>query len=133
MEASEASKEILFFRELLRELGYPMSKPTVVYEDNKSCIAFSKNNTNHDRSKHIDIRAYALRDRVKEGVVELVHIDTKNQLADMLTKTQPKSTFLRHVDKLFGGSAAPKKSSVSVYVVKSARVCGCSCVSCFVR
>ncbi len=68
---------------------------------------------------------------VKEGVVELVHIDTKNQLADMLTKTQPKSTFLRHVDKLFDGSAPPKKLSVSV--VKSARACECSCVSCFVR
>ena len=57
MEASEAGKEIVFFRELMSDLGYGMNEPTVLYEDNKACIAFSKNNTNHDRSKHIDIRA----------------------------------------------------------------------------
>ena len=76
LQASEASKEVVFFRELMSELGYAMSAPTVLFEDNKACIAFSKNNTNHDRSKHIDIRAYALRDLVRNGVIECVHVDT---------------------------------------------------------
>ena len=51
----------------------------------------SKNNTSHDRSKHIDVRAYALRDAVRNGTVQCVSIDTKHQLADMLTKHQTKT------------------------------------------
>ena len=91
MEASEAAKEVLFLRRLLGDIGYTIESPTVLYEDNKACIAFSKNNTSHDRSKHIDIRAYALRDAVKNGTVQCVSIDTKHQLADMLTKHQTKT------------------------------------------
>ena len=38
-EASEAAKEVVFFRTLLSELGYVFDKPTPIYEDNKACIA----------------------------------------------------------------------------------------------
>jgi hypothetical protein len=71
MEASEASKEVKHFRTMMREFGYDCSHPSIIYEDNKACIAFSKNNTCHDRTKHIDIRAYALRDMVRAGEVYL--------------------------------------------------------------
>ena len=125
MEASEASKEVVWFREVMRELGYEMDEATVLYEDNKACIAFSKNNTNHDRSKHIDIRAYALRDKVRDGEMELVHVDTKHQLADMLTKHQQKSTFIKHVEKIFSHSGPPPATK------GPQRVAMCNCVSCF--
>ena len=95
-EASEAAKEILWFRGLMHDLGYAMNGPSHIYEDNKACISYSKNNTCHDRTKHIDIRAYNLRDNVRAGLVALLHIDTKQQLADMLTKTQTKKLFFAH-------------------------------------
>ena len=130
MEASEASKEVIFFRELMKDVDCEMSAPTVLYEDNKACMAFSKNNTNHDRSKHIDIRAYALRDTVRNGVIELVHIDTKNQLADMLTKHQRKAIFIDHVERIFSAQA-PKFNPRKVKCAR-ARVNMCGCLSCFV-
>ena len=130
MEASEASKEVIFFRELMKDVDCEMSAPTVLYEDNKACMAFSKNNTNHDRSKHIDIRAYALRDTVRNGVIELVHIDTKNQLADMLTKHQRKAIFIDHVERIFSVQA-PKFNPRKVKCAR-ARVNMCGCLSCFV-
>jgi hypothetical protein len=126
MEASEAAKEIIFFRMLLSELGYEMNEPTPIYEDNKACIAFSKNNTSHDRTKHIDIRAYNLRDHVRNGVVKLLHVETKHQLADMMTKTQLKNTFLTHTDKIFSGTPHPPKYTVGGGHRK------CACVTCFV-
>ena len=129
MEASEAGKEIVFFRELMSDLDYEMHEPTVLYEDNKACIAFSKNNTNHDRSKHIDIRAYWLRDMVREGMIECIHIDTKHQLADMLTKHQTKATFIKHVEKIF---SAETKIPTAMARVKSTRSQMCVCLSCFV-
>ena len=85
--ADETAKEVLFWRDLLDELGQTQTKATKIYEDNKACIyAYSKNNTCHARTKHIDNRAYILRDHVRDGDVELVHVDTNDQLADMMTK-----------------------------------------------
>ena len=127
MEASEAGKEILWFRGLLRDLGYDLIEPTLMYEDNKACIAFSKNNTSHDRTKHIDIRAYALRDHVRDGHIEVVHVETKHQLADMLTKTQLKKTFLQHREQIFAGETTPPQ-----YVKGGACKAMCACLSCFV-
>ena len=127
MEASEAGKEVLWFRGLLSDLGYDLIEPTLMYEDNKACIAFSKNNTSHDRTKHIDIRAYALRDHVRDGHIEVVHIETKHQLADMLTKTQLKKTFLQHREQIFAGETTPPQ-----YVKGGACRSMCACLSCFV-
>ena len=129
MEASEAGKEVKHFRALMNELNYGTNEPSTVYEDNKGCIAFSKNNTCHDRTKHIDIRAYNLRDLVKEGVVNVVHIDTKDQLADMLTKHQLKHTFIKHRDRIF--------NNTHIHATAHARwgenrKKDCPCVSCFV-
>jgi hypothetical protein len=40
----------------------------------------------HGRCKHIDVRFHFLRDLTKDGVVELVHCNTQDQLADLMTK-----------------------------------------------
>ena len=84
--ADETCKEVLFWRDLLDEIGHKQTKPTQIYEDNMACIAYSKNNTCHARTKHIDNRAYILRDHVRDGMIELLHVDTNCQLADMMTK-----------------------------------------------
>ena len=61
--------------------------------------------------------------------MKLVHVETKHQLADMLTKTQSKATFLRHVETLFGNDLKPPKATTKQ---KQKRVGMCHCVSCFV-
>ena len=130
VEASEAAKEVLWLRVFLEELGHTQQTPTIMNEDNKACISYSKNNTCHDRTKHIDIRAYALRDRVREGIVELRHISTKDQLADMLTKTQLKCTFMAHRDSIMNGlntlDQLPEEPKLQ-------RSCKCLCLSCWIK
>ena len=126
MEASEAAKEVLFFRVMLEELEYKQDSPTIMYEDNKACIQYSKNNTSHDRTKHIDIRAYHLRDCVRNGIIKLMHVDTSEQLADMLTKHQLKHIFLNHVSSMFSGFSEPKTAKIVN------RVSTCHCLPCFV-
>jgi hypothetical protein len=53
--------------------------------DNKSAM-LSKNPVHHDRSKHIDTRYHFIRDCVEKGEVEIDHVGTTDQLADILTK-----------------------------------------------
>jgi hypothetical protein len=40
----------------------------------------------HGRCKHIDIRFHFLRNLAKEGIVELRHCKSVDQLADVMTK-----------------------------------------------
>ncbi|WVZ88098.1 hypothetical protein U9M48_034651 [Paspalum notatum var. saurae] len=54
--------------------------------DNNSAIELSKNPVHHERSKHIDIRFHYIRECVDEGRVEIDHVGTDRQLADILTK-----------------------------------------------
>nr|GMD95651.1 Retrovirus-related Pol polyprotein from transposon TNT 1-94 [Ipomoea batatas] len=51
-----------------------------------SAIKLSKNPVMHGRSKHIDVRFHFLRELTKSGKVELVHCDSQDQVADVMTK-----------------------------------------------
>jgi len=68
--------------------------PVKLIMDNTSAIALSKNPVHHDRSKHIDTRYHFLRECIEEGKVEIDHIGTADQLADMFTKTLGRVRFL---------------------------------------
>ena len=54
--------------------------------DNKSAIALAKNPVHHDRSKHIDVKYHFIRECIEQDQVEVDHVRTDYQLADVLTK-----------------------------------------------
>ncbi|KAE9186560.1 hypothetical protein PF005_g20804 [Phytophthora fragariae] len=59
---------------------------TTIWEDNQGAIALAQNAGYHARTKHVDIRHHFIRENVERGTVKVEYVDTKNQLADMLTK-----------------------------------------------
>ena len=80
----------------MEEIGFKQTAPTPLYEDNRSCRMMSKNPVANDRSKHIDYRVHALRERVKDGVVRLIDCASADMLADVFTKNLPAPDFARH-------------------------------------
>ena len=46
----------------------------------------SKNNAFHERTKHIDVKFYFIRDIIEAGEVEVEKIHTSRNPVDMLTK-----------------------------------------------
>ena len=76
MAASQASCEALWLRKLLVDLFDQELRPMMIYCDNQSCIQLSENPVFHDRSKHIEIRYYCIRNYVQRGVVTLQYIST---------------------------------------------------------
>lgn len=58
----------------------------ILLVDKMSAIELSKNPVFHDRSKHIDTRYHYIRDCVDKNVVDVEHVRTIDQLADILTK-----------------------------------------------
>ncbi|CAL2243024.1 unnamed protein product [Prunus armeniaca] len=84
--AASCACQAVWLRRILEELHCIQKKPTLIYCDNSSTIKLSKNPVLHGRSKHIDVRFHFLRDLTKAGVVDLVHCQSQDQIADILTK-----------------------------------------------
>jgi hypothetical protein len=54
----------------------------------------AKNPVFHERSKHIRVRYHFIRDCLAEGSIKARYINTKDQLADLLTKPLGRIKFL---------------------------------------
>ena len=66
--------------------------------DNESAIKIAENPVQHSKTKHIEIHHHFIRDHVAKGNIELLHVNTENQLADIFTKPLEEARFreLRH-------------------------------------
>ena len=84
--ASDSCREATWLRLLLSELGLHQREPTKLWCDNESAISLARNPESHKRSKHIDVRYHYIREQIAKSVMEISYVNTKNQLADILTK-----------------------------------------------
>jgi len=90
----------VWLRRLLAELGYGQTKPTTIYVDNVSAIMLSQNPAFHKRSKHFEVQAHYVREKVKEGVISVDYIQSDLQLADIFTKPLHRAKHLEMKKKL---------------------------------
>jgi hypothetical protein len=81
-------------RQTLWDLGYNLSKVPLLC-DNESAIRLADNPVEHSRTKHIDIWHHFLRDHHQRGDIDIYHISTENQLADVFTKPLDEKRFWR--------------------------------------
>lgn len=86
--AVEASKEMLWLKRFLQELGLQQEE-YIVFCDSQSAMDLSKNSMYHARTKHIDVRYHWLRNVIEENMLKLKKIHTNKNGADMLTKVVP--------------------------------------------
>ena len=61
-------------------------RPLKLYYDNNPAVQYAHNNKSSGAAKHIDIKYYVVKDKVRDHVVSLEHISTEKMLADPLTK-----------------------------------------------
>ena len=85
--------EAFCLRNLLLEMGIPLTQATVVYCDNVSAVYLSTNPVQHQRTKHIEIDIHFVREKVRMGEVRVFHIPSTLQYADIFTKGLPTSLF----------------------------------------
>ncbi len=55
--------------------GFPQPDPTCIYEDNRTCIAWSEGSVGgSDRAEHIDLREHFVDDAVEAGILKRVPV-----------------------------------------------------------
>ena len=83
--ATSACTQLLWMRQTLKEYGVTYDKVPLLC-DNESAIKIAYNPVQHSRTKHIEIHNHFIRDHVAQGDIEIAHVPTKDQLADIFTK-----------------------------------------------
>lgn len=83
---SEACQESVAIRRFLDEVDYKQKNPTLVFEDNQSCIQLASCERIGRRSKHIETRYHYVRDLNETNIIDLNYCPTEDMVADIMTK-----------------------------------------------
>src|SRR6185312_4391422 len=103
--AAEAAKELLWYRSWISEVLYEFVTG-VIRCDNEAAITLTKNDTIHERSKHIRLRYHFIRDEKEKNHISIKWVSSAQQQADILTKALDPSVFIRLRDKLLASPLA---------------------------
>lgn len=80
----DSCKEGMWLRQLLSELDLQPDSPIPIHVDNECAECLARNPKHHSSTKHIHARFHFLRECVQEGNGELIHVPTKDMLANTL-------------------------------------------------
>jgi Reverse transcriptase (RNA-dependent DNA polymerase)/gag-polypeptide of LTR copia-type/GAG-pre-integrase domain/Integrase core domain len=87
MACAHATKEAIWWRTLLSNLGKKIPNATTIYTDSQGAIALAKNPTHHPKTKHIDVQYHFIRETIARKVIHLDYMPTTDMVADVLTKS----------------------------------------------
>ena len=97
---TDTTSEFLWLRWLFKDLGVSTSSATPLYCDNQSAIHIAHNDVFHERTKHIKIDCHFICYHLVHGALKLFSVSSKDQLADIFTKSLPKGHTRDLVDNL---------------------------------
>lgn len=83
---AEGCQETIWLRRLLEDFNEKQSDPTVILEDNQSCLKVAGNEKFSKRTKHIDTKFHFVKNYQEENITKYEYCPTEDMVADMLTK-----------------------------------------------
>jgi hypothetical protein len=99
MAAAHATKEVLWLRQLLWDLGYP--SPTAPMRiDRQAALTLIKERTSPDRVKQVAVAHHICRERRARGEAHFPCCGTKKMVADCMTKPLPSAVFEQFGEEL---------------------------------
>ena len=114
--AVEATKEIIWHRNVLEEVGHAQNAPTKLHADNASMTALANTALgNHKRTKHFIGYINFLNQAIRNTILIMIHLNSSDNTADMLlTKVNPAQDFLRQRDHMLGSSQPTAEDIASI-------------------
>ena len=92
--AGSCCAQLLWMKQTLKDYGIHL-KQVPLYCDNESAIKIANNPVHHSKTKHIEIRHHFLRDHVVKEDIDIIHVNTEEQLADIFTKPLDEKRFCK--------------------------------------
>jgi len=68
-------------------------RPINVYEDNSGAVAIAKFGNFTKNSKHIDVHYHFVHECIEEDMIDIIMIESENNIADILTKSLERNNF----------------------------------------
>ena len=103
---ANCAADLAWVRMVLKDLGIFLHAPPTIWCDNLSALALATNPVFHARTKHVEVDYHFIREKVTNRDLQLHHISTDDQLADILTKALPSPRFRYLQDKLMPHSTS---------------------------
>jgi hypothetical protein len=83
----------LWMKQNLIDIQDEYDEPIPIYCDNTSAINISKNPVMHSKMKHIPIKYHFLWEQVAKKNIRVEYVGTKQQVADIFTKSLTRESF----------------------------------------
>ena len=111
--ASDYVAYTIWLKRFLKEQGIKL-KENIFYQDNESAIKLASNEfgPKSEKSRHIKIRYFFIRDLIKREKIELRHCKTEKMLADFFTKPVQGGLFKTLRDQIMGITTIPIEERV---------------------
>jgi hypothetical protein len=90
---AKAICELLWIRNLMIDLHIKPVNPMKLYCDNKAACDIAHNPVQHDRTKHVEVDRHFIKEKLEEKLIEVPHVRSQDQLADILTKALSNHAF----------------------------------------
>ena len=85
---------------MLRSMEIKVPLPIKVQVDNVGAIWFANNRSVSERTKHVDLRAYLVRDMIKDQVIGINFVKSAENDSDVMTKNQQGQHYMYAKSKL---------------------------------
>ena len=104
--AVECTKDIIYNRVLLHDLGYHQKGSTRMLIDNNACISQINAVSGIVKSRHYIVMLREIQECLHLGVIHTQRVDSKDNIADMFTKPLPVLPFWRLSTEAIGDQHA---------------------------
>ena len=92
--AGSCCAQLLWMKQTLKDYGIHL-KQVPLYCDNESAIKIANNPVQHSKTKHIKIHHHFLRDHVMKEDIDIIHVNTEEQLPNIFTKPLDEKRFCK--------------------------------------
>ena len=120
--ASEAGKRTIYLRTILTDLGFSNDNPTQLLIDNTGAVFMVDAGAPTKRTRHVDIRYFALLEWSESGQLKAEPIPTDANISDSMTKATGRIKFHQHADLYMGRTPPPYVPATSLSSLQSHQI-----------
>jgi len=96
-----ATQDSVYLSNLLGDIGIECTLIRI-HEDNQPAIHIASNPVTSRHSKHFDVRLHFTREKIQDGLINIVYCPTSDMVADMLTKALDRVKLEKHRSHALG-------------------------------